>query len=131
MTGDLILAPGVLEDAVKHAKECYPNEGCGLIAGSRFIPMDNVRASATEYEMDPAQLIHTLRELRNTGEQLVAIVHSHPFGPARPSKSDIERAYYPEAAHLIVSLAELERPRTAAFRIVEDEALEVELRVIV
>jgi proteasome lid subunit RPN8/RPN11 len=130
------LAAGLFEDIIDHAKQCYPKEGCGLLAGrqgmaSRFIPVENISASETEYEMDPPELIGTLRDLRNTGEELVAIYHSHPHGPAHPSKRDIERAYYPDAAHLIVSLAEPQRPQAAVFRIVDGEVLEVELHVIV
>jgi proteasome lid subunit RPN8/RPN11 len=93
--------------------------------------MTNALASSTEYEMDPAQLIATLRDLRSSGEDLIAIYHSHPRGPARPSKSDIERAYYPAAAYLIISLADPERPQAAAFRIIDGEVLEVEVHAIV
>ena len=81
--------------------------------------------------MEPAELIKVLRDLRTAGEELVAIYHSHPHGPLRPSKMDIDRAYYPETAHLIVSLAEREHPRVAAFRIANGEALEIELHAIV
>jgi proteasome lid subunit RPN8/RPN11 len=93
--------------------------------------MRNTLASSIAYEMDPGELVTALRELRNTGEELVAIYHSHPHGPAHPSQTDIKRAYYPEAAHLIVSLAEPERPRTAAFRILDGQATEIEVHVIV
>ena len=133
--GDLILAPGILEEIVEHAKKAYPNEGCGLLAGrqaaERFIPMANTCASATEYEMDPAELIGILRDLRATGEELIAIYHSHPQGPAEPSQTDIQRAHYPDPAQLIVSLAERERPQAAAFRIIEGDVLPIEVRVIV
>ena len=131
------LAPGLLEKIIEHAQACYPLEGCGLIAGpravegERFIALDNVLGSSTAYEMDPAQLINTLRELRENHQELVAIYHSHPFGPARPSASDVQRAYYPDAAQLIISLAERERPLAAAFRISAGEILEIDLRVIV
>ena len=136
MFANIRLAPGILEKVIKHAKDSYPKEGCGLIAGSeglgsRFIPMENLRDSSTSYDMDPSQLISTLRDIRNSGEHLLAIYHSHPFGPAQPSKSDIERAYYPEAAYLIVSLAEMERAQISAFRILDGEVLEVELHAIV
>ena len=120
---------------IKHAKEKYPHEACGLLVGKgsadRFIPMENTLASSTAFEMDPAKLISTLRDLRGAGEELVAIYHSHPRGPARPSKSDIERAYYPEAAHLIISLADPERPQAAAFRIIDGEVLEIDVHAIV
>src|SRR6185503_697641 len=110
---NLTLAPGILEQVTEHAKAAYPNEGCGLLVGrqtaTRFVPMKNISTTGTEFEMDPAELITVLRDLRGDGDSLVAIYHSHPHGPAEPSKKDVERAYYPEAAHLIVSLAVLER----------------------
>ena len=132
---NLVLAPGLLDRVIEHAKSKFPQEACGLLVGrgsaDRFIPMENVLASSTAYEMDPAQLIGTFRDLRSGGEELLAIYHSHPRGPARPSTTDIDRAYYPEAVHLIVSLADPECPQAAAFRIIEGESLEVELHAIV
>src|SRR4030095_9540812 len=120
---------------IRHSKEKYPQEACGLLVGrgsaDRFIPMENTLASSTAFEMDPAQLFSTFRDLRGSGEELVAIFHSHPRGPARPSQSDIERAYYPEAAHLIISLADPERPQAAGFRIIEEEVLEIDVHAIV
>jgi proteasome lid subunit RPN8/RPN11 len=132
---DLTLSSDMLDQIIQHATTAYPREACGLLVGrdtaSRFLPMKNIAASSSEYEMDPAELITALREIRQAGETLLAIFHSHPHGPAEPSKTDIQRAYYPEAAHLIVSLAELERPQAAAFRIIDGEAIPLELRVIV
>ena len=127
----LVLAPGILEEISQHAKDEYPREGCGLITRSRFIPMTNVAQSAAEFEMDPAELVNTFRDLRNAGEEVVAIYHSHPHGPARPSGTDVRRAYYPDAAHLIVSLADLKHPKIAAFRIIDGEVLEIEVHAIV
>lgn len=132
---DLLLDPGILEQVIDHAKSSHPVEGCGLLVGrqnaERFIPVKNSLESGKEFEMDPAELIAVLRDLRQTGERLIAIYHSHPQGPAEPSRRDIERAYYPEAAQLIVSLAELERPRAAAFRIIDGRALPIDVRAIV
>jgi glycerol uptake facilitator-like aquaporin len=79
----------------------------------------------------PAELIGALRTLRNSGETLLAIYHSHPRGPAQPSQRDLERAFYPDAAHVIVSLATSENPAVRGFRIVDAEAIEIELRAIV
>jgi proteasome lid subunit RPN8/RPN11 len=130
------LAPGILEEIIGHARKSYPDEGCGLLAGrqtaDRFIPVTNIASDpARQFEMEPAELIHSLRELRTSGEQLIAVYHSHPNGPARPSKTDIDRAYYPEAAQIIVSMADPELPRVEAFRIIDGEALPVEVHVIV
>ena len=132
---DLVLAPGILEDVIRCAREAYPLEACGLLVGrntgDRFIPITNISSQANEYEMDPAELIAALRSLRETGERLLGIFHSHPHGPAEPSETDVERAYYPDAAHLIVSLADPGSPQAVAFRIVDGGILPVELRVIV
>jgi proteasome lid subunit RPN8/RPN11 len=132
---DLIIATGILEQAIQLSQKAYPAEACGLLVGragaTRLIAMKNVSADAHQYEMDPAELIAAFRDLRETGEELVAIFHSHPHGPAEPSKTDVERAYYPEAAHLIISLAAPERPQLMAFRIVGGEVLRIEVHVIV
>jgi len=132
---DLRLNAGILEQILQDAKAAYPDEGCGLLVGrgsaDRFIPMKNIAASSTEYEMDPAVLIRILRDLRQTGEQLVAIYHSHPQGPAELSRKDIDRAYYPEAAQLVVSLADQKHPETGTFRIIDGAAIPIELHVIV
>jgi len=131
----LLLASNVLEEVAGHARRSLPLECCGLIVGSnrvghRSIPMTNTLASSVAYDMAPAELISVLRSLRESGQEMVAIYHSHPQGPAEPSARDIERAYYPEAAHLIVSFAG-GKPVTRAFRIVDGQALEIEVHVIV
>jgi proteasome lid subunit RPN8/RPN11 len=129
------LAAQIMDQIVDHARNLYPQEACGLLIGhipnvERFVAAANVLASETAYEMDPGFLAATLRSLRSTGEQLVAIMHSHPRGPAEPSEMDLRRAYYPEAAQIIVSLATLERPQVHAFRIIDGQAYEVELHAI-
>jgi len=133
---NLSLAPGLLEQIVHHARSGLPLECCGLIAGreqsaTRFIPITNRLASTTEFDMEPAELIAAIRSLRTNGESLQAIFHSHPRGPAVPSPRDIERAWYPETAHIIVSLASAESPEVRGFRILDGEVVEIELRVIV
>ena len=132
----LTLTPGMLEDVLAHLRSSLPKEGCGLIigrdgVGTRVVTMTNTSSSATEFEMDPAELISVLRALRATGEEMTAIYHSHPRGPAEPSARDIERAFYPGAVHLIVSFADAKSPITRAFRIVDGKVMEVELRAIV
>jgi [CysO sulfur-carrier protein]-S-L-cysteine hydrolase len=133
---NLVLAPGVLEAIVRHAQACAPDEGCGLIVGKngvgeRFTPMKNVLGSSAAYEMDPAELIRVLRGARESGDELIAIYHSHPEGPTTPSKTDIDHTHYPEAAQIIVSLERPDSPVVRAFRIIDREALEIEVRAIV
>ena len=117
---NITLAPGILEKMLNHARECLPEESCGIIAGlngvgDRFIPVTNRMASSRAYEMDPAELIGALRSLRESGQAMLAIYHSHPNAPAQPSTHDIQRAHYPEAAQIIVSLENAARPDVRAF----------------
>ena len=132
---NLILAPGILEEAIELSRNASPNEACGLVvgrgAGDRLIPVTNISGNPHRYEMEPAELIAKLRSLRETGEELIAIFHSHPHGPPALSQIDVERAYYPEAAHLIISLADPEQPRAVAFRIVDGAVLPIDVHVIV
>jgi proteasome lid subunit RPN8/RPN11 len=66
--------------------------------------------------------------MRERGEELFAIFHSHPQAPAEPSATDLELAAYPDALYLIVSLntkgvLELRGFRIDASRAVEEVEL--------
>jgi proteasome lid subunit RPN8/RPN11 len=59
--------------------------------------------------------------MRDRGEQLVAIYHSHPrSAEPLPSETDVKLAYYPSATYLIVGLAGA-KPLLRAFEISERE----------
>jgi proteasome lid subunit RPN8/RPN11 len=125
----------ILEDIVDHARACSPQEGCGFLVGrsgsvDRFVPAPNILQSASAFEVDPVFLFDLFRGLRSSGEELVAIYHSHPNGPAIPSQRDVAHAHYPDAAQVIVSLAGVE-PEVKAYRIAGKEVLEAELHAIV
>jgi proteasome lid subunit RPN8/RPN11 len=85
-------------------------EICGLIAtqngtASRCYPVHNAAADPVHrYRMEPQAQIEALRQMREAGEELLAIYHSHPHTPATPSAIDIEEANYPDAVYLIISL---------------------------
>src|SRR5262245_10964697 len=133
---NFIVVAGVLDRMIDHARATLPNEACGLLVGrngqaSRFVPTENTLRSETEYEIVPDFLDATFGFLSDAGEELVGIFHSHPQGPARPSNRDLERAYYPEVVHVIVSLADPESPQIGCFRIIDSQAYEVELHAIV
>jgi proteasome lid subunit RPN8/RPN11 len=133
---NITLEPDLMTAIIDHAKTTLPEEACGLVViqpphSMRFLPLPNALRSEIAYDIDPALLASTFRQLRESREELFAIFHSHPKGPAHPSKHDLERAFYPEVAHIIVSLADPERPQIRAFRIIEGEAFEIELHAIV
>ena len=125
-----------LQQLIAHLQDCYPLEGCGLLAGNEarevtaIYPIDNILQSLTAYEMDPRQQIEAMIDLEAKGWQLVAIYHSHPHGPARPSPTDIAQAFYPEALNIIVSLQKQASPEVRAFTIVAQAVTEQSISVV-
>lgn len=108
----------------------YPLEACGIMAGlegrvESLYPVDNRLASPYAFDMEPSQLLRAMLDLEEHGWELLAIYHSHPHGPEAPSSSDIAQAYYPEAAHVIVSLRERQHPTARAFTIITGKVLEI------
>jgi proteasome lid subunit RPN8/RPN11 len=111
----------------EYAREAVPDECCGLIGGdgekaSSLYPMRNVAANAAvAYEAAPEDLFAAQRQMRERGEQLLAIYHSHPRAiQPQPSETDVRLAFYPQAIYFIVALA-TEQPVMRAFKISESE----------
>jgi proteasome lid subunit RPN8/RPN11 len=123
----LTLLPSHRDQIFAHARKADPDECCGLIGGldnrARTIyPLRNVASnSSVSYEAAPEELFAAQRTMRDRGEQLLAIYHSHPRSShPEPSETDVRLAYYPAATYLIVGLAGKE-PRLRAFQISERE----------
>ena len=116
-----------LERIFAHASEARPNECCGLIGGEDKIArniyqMQNVAPVPEQaYEAAPEDLFTAQREMRERGEQLIGIYHSHPRSakPA-PSQTDVRLAFYPDAVYFIVGFDDA-RPVMRAFSISERE----------
>lgn len=85
-----------------------PEEACGLVAGRdrhalAVFPVDNALHSPVRYRIDPQEQLNVFLLIEEKGWELLAIYHSHPKGPAGPSTTDIQEAYYPQAVYLIWS----------------------------
>ena len=116
------------EQIFTRAREVDPEECCGLIGGAAngnaqsIYPLRNVAADkVVSYEAAPEDLFAAQRQMRERGEDLLAIYHSHPRSaePA-PSETDVRLAFYPQAVYFIVGLAG-PQPVIRAFRISERE----------
>ena len=111
-----------------HACEARPRECCGLVGGiadNRAQSIYRMRNIAVDplisYEAAPEELFTAQRQMRERGENLLAIYHSHPrSSEPEPSETDVRLAYYPAATYLIVGLAGAQ-PIMRAFRISEPE----------
>src|ERR1044071_7612852 len=115
-----------LDAIMAHAREASPQECCGLIGGSRegraqtIYRAKNVAADPlVTYEAAAEDLFAAQRTMRERGEQLLAIYHSHPrANNPEPSPTDVRLAYYPSAVYLIAGLGN-DEPCLRAFRIDE------------
>ncbi len=126
----LIVNGVLLDEMLAHVAGLWPEEACGLVGGRdgravRLYPVENTRHSPVAFEMDPLQQIKAMLAMEAEGLELIAIYHSHPDGPARPSATDVANAYYPDAVQLIISLADRARPSVRAFTIVDGVVTEV------
>ena len=120
---------------ITHAKKGYPNEACGILAGSAsaitdFFPMRNMDEAAISYFMDPKEQLQVFKEMRARGIEMRGIFHSHVASEAYPSQKDVRLAFYPDMSYLIASLSDMERPVLRSFRIAEEKVSEEEIRVL-
>ncbi len=105
-----------LEAMIAHAREIAPEECCGLIGGfadnraASLYRLRNVtRHPESAYEAAPEDLFAAQRQMRDRGEGLLAIYHSHPrSSDPSPSETDVRLAYYPSAKYLIIGLGGIE-----------------------
>ena len=122
--------PAPIFDAmIEHARVELPAECCGLLAGagaaiSRCFRLRNELASPAAYRADVRDLFAAFREMREAGLDLIAIYHSHPTSPARPSRVDLAENYYGDTPRIIVSLAG-PAPEIKAFRLGETHFVEL------
>ncbi|MCI0641274.1 MAG: M67 family metallopeptidase [Gemmataceae bacterium] len=151
----LLLPAQLYNEVLAQAQAELPNECCGLLAGhiepptdhrersvaakgreefrvyrvSVRYPLVNEAASPREYTANPKGLFAATKDMREKGIELLAIYHSHPTAPPVPSKTDLERNFYPEAVHLIVSLMPT-APEMRVWQLEGDQFLEAELQVV-
>lgn len=125
-----------LQEIIAHARAEKPDEACGVVAGLNGRVVKLYRGTNVDenkrirYSMDPKELLRVLREIDDNEWELLAIYHSHPHSQAYPSATDVSLAFYPDSLYVIVSLMEPENPVVRAFRIIDKQITEVEVRTV-
>ncbi len=109
-------------ELVDHAIADLPNECCGMISGEDGTATGVFRAANSEgspfmYVMDPREQLRIMDAIDESGEDLLAIYHSHTRSAAYPSRTDVELAFFPGTLYLIVSIADRDAPEIRAFRL--------------
>ncbi|MEF8824704.1 MAG: M67 family metallopeptidase, partial [Desulfohalobiaceae bacterium] len=113
-----------LADVLRHVGSEAPIEGCGILGGRegqvlKVYRMNNIEQSPDRFFMDSAEMAETIQDLYKEDLDIVGMYHSHLRGPAYPSHLDVERAYYPDACYVIISLDDPDNPEIRGFRIRE------------
>ena len=103
-----------LERIREQGAQAYPNECCGVLLGKEqdgrkvvvdILPLQNAREDSprNRFLILPEDLLHSDREARSRGLDILGFYHSHPDHPARPSEYDREHAW-PWYTYLIVAV---------------------------
>ena len=130
------LPRSIVNQLLHHAQQSPDGEVCGLIGSkdglsSHCYPIANIATAPQRlFVMDPAQQIAAMRSMRERGEELFAIYHSHPAGPSIPSATDRAQANYPETLYLIISLQTRGVLEMQGFLLDGDTITEVPLEII-
>lgn len=107
----------------KHAEAEYPNEACGLVVKAgrkeRYVPCRNKNASGNHFVMHPEDYA----DAEEAGE-IIAVVHSHPDHPAKPSEADIVSC---ETSGLPWLIAEVREGKTGEIVRIEPKGYEAPL----
>jgi [CysO sulfur-carrier protein]-S-L-cysteine hydrolase len=134
MTQEEIQIPRKLTNQLLHLAQISPEfEICGLIGSKNGLPThcypikNTAEVPRQRFLLDAGQQISAMAKMRELGEELFAIYHSHPTSPALPSSHDLELAAYPEALYLIISLNTKGILEMRGFKIYQKNATEIPL----
>ena len=114
----------LLAEVFAHARECYPEECCGLMLGPpgaeprqvvRCTNVQNVRLAKGESKLNASQgfwideqeLERALRSAEARGEELRVVYHSHVDTGAYLSHTDLEAALGPQGTPLWSGVGQL------------------------
>jgi proteasome lid subunit RPN8/RPN11 len=129
-----IQIPRKITNQLLHLAQISPDfEVCGLIGSKNGLPThcypikNSAEHPQQRFLLDAGQQISAMAKMRELGEDLFAIYHSHPTAPALPSTHDLEHAAYPDALYLIISLITKGILEMRGFKMHQKTALEIPL----
>ena len=125
----LHLSTGLREQLTRLVEVSYPFEACGLMLGhtvDRQVKVEQILHARNlsigrlrdRYLLDPDDFLAADRVARDAGLEIVGIWHSHPDAQARPSSTDLERAWK-GYSYLIVSVTTMRVVDFRSWRLAE------------
>ena len=119
-----LVVPGqLLDQIIAEAQAAAPAEVCGVLGGrdellTAIISVRNIaERPVNRFLMDPLGMAAAQRELDQNRWQLLGYYHSHPSGPARPSRVDRASLIWPQLPPFIWLIISLDSapPSAAAY----------------
>jgi proteasome lid subunit RPN8/RPN11 len=100
----------MVEAMLVHARNCHPEEACGLLAMDpegrvrMAYPLTNAQHSEFAYTVEPGEHFGAIRHAEARGWEIGGAFHSHPHSEAYPSATDIELAVSPHWLYVLVGM---------------------------
>ncbi len=125
----------IFEDMLEQARAEAPVECCGILAGrdgraEKLYKMANAEHRCDHFMMASEQQFEAVKGIRSSSLDMLAIYHSHPETPARPSAEDIRLALTPNIVYVILSLQPNRGPAMKGFQIEDGTVGEVPIDVV-
>ncbi len=125
----------IFEQMIAQVKAEAPIEACGILAGSdnrveKLYKMTNAEKRSDHFMMEPTEQFKVVKDIRGSGLEMLAIYHSHPQTPARPSAEDNRLALTPDVTHIIVSLQNGDPPAVKGFLMENGSVTEVPVKIV-
>jgi len=133
----LTVRPEAFAAMVGHAYDCYPEEMCGLLAGSAvgdrgkvYYPCRNTTRSGRVFEIHPLDYQRAEDDAEERGLTLIGVVHSHTHTEPYPSPTDVGVANQlgPALRWVIVGLKR-EAPEVRSYQISSEAIIEERLAI--
>lgn len=111
---------------VTHARAEAPDECCGMIGTRGAVAVslyeaENTAHTPLRYELSSRDQLRIQKALDAADLELGGIYHSHTRSAPYPSQTDINLAFYPDAAYIIIGLATGPEADVRAYRIVDGQ----------
>jgi proteasome lid subunit RPN8/RPN11 len=133
MTTEIKLSRKLTSELLHLAQISPDAEICGLVSSKNNEPVrcyhiKNVAENPeNRFLLDSTQHISAMKQMRENGEALFAIYHSHPTAPACPSTLDLEMATTENVLHFIISLNTKGILELRAFKIENQNPTEIRI----
>ncbi|UOQ45224.1 M67 family metallopeptidase [Halobacillus salinarum] len=108
MKNEMIIPQSIYQEMIKHGYSSLPYEACGFLAGKENLvqsiwTMENELKSDRRFFVNKQVVKNNLEQIKNRGEQVMAVYHSHPTTAPVPSWSDLAHHMDQKIKMMIVS----------------------------